>query len=280
MPSPGLSLVGFMEEAEAITHLRNACVVQDASDDALRAEWQTARAKLGPAFPNAGQPDIQPLSTAGVAHVSNLVQQPWVQQALQHPAALLGASFQLVEIDPLLAFQFTVDTARSAHHNGNSGSAPSEQELLDMCLPAQQATENIQILQAPGSMMLSSRNMNFHTQAQGFLHGQFLGMQVGLALPFAHVVRHNGRCYLHNGFHRTVGLRKRGATHIPCVFRDVADHQSVGINPGGTFSAQVMESATPPTLGHFTQDRAYEVTLKAFHRTLHISWAEYVTTHD
>jgi hypothetical protein len=54
----------------------------------------------------------------------------------------------------------------------------------------------------------------------------------------------------------------------------------VGINPGGTFSPQVMESANPPTLGHFTQGRSYDVQLKAFHRTLHISWAEYAMTHD
>ena len=133
MPSPGLSLVGFLDQQSAITHLRSACVLADDSDLALQAEWSAAKAKLGPAVSNAGTPDIQPLPAAGVAHVASLTQQPWVQQALQHQGALLGASFQLVEIDPLLAFQFTVDAARSAHHNGGLPGKPSNDELLSIC---------------------------------------------------------------------------------------------------------------------------------------------------
>ena len=280
MPSPGLSLVGFLDQQSAITHLRSACVLADDSDLALQAEWSAAKAKLGPAVSNAGTPDIQPLPAAGVAHVASLTQQPWVQQALQHQGALLGASFQLVEIEPLLAFQFTVDATRSAHHNGGLPGKPSNDELLSICLPLQQAVEQIQIQQAPGSMMLTSRSLNLRMLAQGFLNGAFLGMHVGLALPFVHVVRHNGRCYLHNGFHRAVGLRARGVTHVPCVLRDVPDHQSIGLVPGGTFDAALMESTDPPTLGHFTNGNAHQVTLKSYHRTLHISWAEYATTHD
>lgn len=280
MPSPGLSLVGFLDQQNAINHLRQACVLPDTSDPALIAEWSAARAKLGPPVAKAGAPDIQPLPAAGIAHVAQLTQQPWVQQALQHQGALLGASFQLVEIEPLLAFQFTVDTARSAHHNGGSPAKPNFDELLNICLPLQQAVEQIDIQQVPGSMMLKSRSLNLKMLAYGFMHGAFLGVHVGLALPFVHVVRHNGRCYLHNGFHRTVGLRIRGATHVPCVVRDVPDHQSVGLAPGGTFDAALMESIDPPTLSHFVNGRAHQVTLKSYHRTLHVSWAEYATTHD
>jgi hypothetical protein len=279
MPTPGLSLVGFLDLPDALQHMRAAYVLQDTSDAALTAMWNQARQALGPAFAGAGNPEILPMPAAALGHVGALTQQPWVQPALQQ-GALLGANFVLVEVDPLLAFQFTVDTARSGHHNGGAVTAPSMDELLQVCLPHQQATEQIQILQAPGSMMLTSRSLNLRMLQQGFLNGAFLGMHVGLALPFVQVVRHNGRCYLHNGFHRAVGLRGRGATHIPCVLRDVPDHESVGIRPPGTFGAQVVESANPPTVGHFTQARALPVTLKAFHRTLHISWAEYASTHD
>lgn len=270
-------MVGFMDEPFAINHLRAACVVVDPSDAALSAEWNVARAKLGAPVTNAGAPSIEALPPEGLAHVANLLAQPWVQIAFQ---GMLGASFQMVEVEPLLAQQFTVDCARSDHHNGGNGHVPTIEEMLSICLPVAQSVEQIEIAQAPGSMMLTSRSLNFRMLAQGFLHGAFLGMQVGLGLPFAHVVRCNGKCYLHNGFHRAVGLRKRGATHIPCVFRDVPDHGSVGIVPGGTFDVPLLESPNPPTLAHFTQGRAYDVQLKVYRRTLHISWADYVTTQE
>lgn len=91
--------------------------------------------------------------------------------------------------------------------------------------------------------------------------------------------RHNGRHYLHNGFHRCLALRRAGATHAPCILRDVPDHAAVGIH-GGTFSPPLLESANPPTLGHFTQGRAYDVQLKNVARYLHVSWAEYVVADE
>lgn len=196
------------------------------------------------------------------------------------PGALLGASWVMIEIEPLLAFQFHVDRARSDHHNGGAKTAPTLDELLKICLPMEQASEAMQIQNGPNSIMLTSRSLNLRTLARGFIGGAFLGVQVGVSLPFVHVVRHHGRYYLHNGFHRTVGLRARGATHVPCVLRDVADHAAVGLNHPGTFGPELMESANPPRLGHYTQGRATEVMLKAFHRTVHVSWCEYAVTHD
>src|SRR5208282_2577442 len=101
------------------------------------------------------------------------------------------------------------------------------------------------------------------------------GIQFHSSMPFVHVVRYNGRCYLHNGFHRTVGVRKAGATHVPCILRDVNTISEVGID-GDTFPVHLMESANPPTVGHFTQNRAWSVTLRNYSRILHVSWAEYM----
>jgi hypothetical protein len=77
-----------------------------------------------------------------------------------------------------------------------------------------------------------------------------------------------------------VGLRRRGVTHAPCVLRDVATPEAAGMLPGHTFDPALMESADPPTILHFTQGRAHPVQLKSFTRTLHVSWADYVTTQD
>lgn len=91
-----------------------------------------------------------------------------------------------------------------------------------------------------------------------------------------HVTDFNGRHYLHNGFHRAYSVRKAGATHVPCLIRDVTDPAAAGIrDDGGTFSQLLMESADPPTMEHYTQDRAFPVQLRDVSRIIHLSWSEY-----
>ncbi|CAN7191199.1 hypothetical protein LJR084_000538 [Variovorax sp. LjRoot84] len=287
MPTPGLSLVGFLQQQDAINLLRSTCVVADPSDAALTAEWQAARAKLGPPVPNAGRPGISNVPAAGQAHMAQLVQRPWIQAHLQ--GDMVGATFQLIELAPLLAMQFNVDIARSDHHNGGvSAPAPNVDDLFSMCLPLVPMIENVRTsavpnAQNPNALLVTSRGLNFYPMAQGLMQnasGNFIGVQVGVTVPLMHVVRYNGRCYLHNGFHRGVGLLTRGVTHAPCVFRDVADFGAVGLMPNKTFDGAVLESGDPPTLAHFGQGRAYDVQLKIFTRTIHVSWADHVTTED
>lgn len=102
------------------------------------------------------------------------------------------------------------------------------------------------------------------------------GIIFGQGAPPVHVVRLNGACYLHNGFHRVYGAKLAGASHVPCVFRDVLDPAMAGINPPGTFDLTTFQGVNPPSVGHFTLGRALDVTLRAMSRVLHISWAQYV----
>ena len=72
-------------------------------------------------------------------------------------------------------------------------------------------------------------------------------------------------------------MRNAGATHIPCLVRDVNDAGAAGIrNNGSTFTEDLLTSGNPPTLAHFTQGRAYDVNLKQKIRVLHVSWSDYV----
>lgn len=279
MPTPGKSLVGFLDQQAAINYLRTSCVPNGPDDDAtLLAEWQTARGKLGPPIPNAGQPDIQDIPATHAAYIGLLAAQPWLTPALN--TAYAGATFKFIEIEPLLAFQFAVDDGRSNHHCAPFGNPPTLDQLLNTCLPLNPPSEPIQVAQTPQSMLITSRSLNFRALAQGFINGAFVGMHVGVALPLLHVVRMNGRCYLYNGFHRAYGARIAGATHVPCIFRDVPDAASAGINPPGTFDQNLLESADPPTLGHFTQGRAHDVNLRILTRALHVSWSDYVVSAD
>lgn len=279
MPSSGLSLVGFMDETSAINHLRTTCVPPDPADAALKAVWQGAQAKLGVPTANAGHPAIAPIPPAQAPHIVSLMQTPWAAQALQ--TTLKGSTFQLVEIDPLLAFQFTVDLDRSTHHCRGLSNPPTPDELMTLCLPTALVPEAMQVQPQPQSLLIKARCLNLKMLAHGFFpqpNGpNAAGVIVGLTLPLVHVVRLNGLCYLHNGFHRVVGAKLAGATQVPCIVRDVPDEQSVGIKPdGSTFSSVILGSANPPTLAHFTPARACDVKLRAHSRIVHVSWAEYV----
>jgi hypothetical protein len=280
MPTAGLSLVGFLDQQPGISHLRNACIPPDPTDAALQAAWQAARARLGAPIPRAGNPAIEPIPATQAAYILQVTQLPWVAAALA--GDLAGASFHMVEIDKLLAFQFTVDTDRGAQHCAGIATPPTLDQMLAMCLPLTIRPEPLQISGQAQSLMVRCRSANLRVVRQGSFNDPAgnlagAGIMLGNSLPFAHVVRLNGRCYLHNGYHRAVGLRTAGADRMPCIFRDVQTAEAAAIRVDGTtFGEALLTSADPPTVGHFTLGRAHPVTLRAHARVIHVHWAEYL----
>lgn len=273
MPVPALSLVGFMEQGDAVEHLANACVAEDDSEPVLVEEWKAARDRLGDAIPRAGVPEILPIPPDHVQYIAHLSSLPWIQPIL---ANLPNATFALVEVDQLLAFQHMISRTRSEFHCDALGRPPAMTELMHVCLPNVQAQEPLVVSGNGNSLLLRAESLNVRTQLAGHIGPGVIGIQFGISLPLVHVVRFDGRCYLHNGFHRALGARLAGATHVPCLLRDVSSFEEVGINPlGGTFSAELLTSDNPPTLGHFTQGRAHEVKMRRLARYIHVSWAEY-----
>jgi hypothetical protein len=270
MPTAGLSLVGFLDREQAIAHLRSACVPADTDDSALTREWAAAKAKLDAPMQKAGLPSISPLP----ANYDPYKQSVLSQAAFQHGGSFQGASVCLVEIEPILAVQFTIDLARVKqlcgvlHH-------PTIDEMLEICLPLKPRAEEFQAVPGPQSILLKSRSMNVKISASGLLQRSFLGVRFGISSPHVRVVRHNGRCYMQNGFHRAVGLGMAGAVQMPCLLRDVTDLSEAGIVENATFSAARLESGNPPTLAHFIRGRAHAVMLRSLSRVLHVSWAEY-----
>lgn len=270
MPTAGLSLVGFMPREAAIRHLREACVAPDPSDAALEAEWLAAQAKLGAPFANAGHPEILDLPAEASAHMA-AVAAGWPEFFAQ-----ANPVFRLVEIAPLLAYQFIVDGPRSDQHCEPFSAPPTLDELLVASLPTAPTQEDIHSQQLAQSVVLSARSLNVRMVAQGMIAPGIFGMQIDLSLPFVHVVKFNDRCYLHNGYHRAYSAAIQGATHIPCLYREVGFPASAGIKDDGTtFPLALLESDNAPTLAHFSQARAHTVAIRATRRILHISWAEY-----
>jgi len=224
-------------------------------------------------MPRAGLPEILPIPPDHVQYIAQLCSLPWVQQPL---ANLPQATFALVEVDPILAFQHMISLPRSEFHCNVLGQPPSMTELMQVCLPNVQAHEPLVAASDGNSVLLRAESLNVRTQQAGPIAPGVIGIQFGISLPLVHVVRFEGRCYLHNGFHRALGARLAGATHVPCLLREVGSYEEAGIHPlGGTFSAALLNSENPPTLGHFTQGRAHEVQMRRLARYIHVSWAEY-----
>lgn len=285
MPIPGLSLVGFMRDADqALDHLRHDCVPPPGcdTDEALTREWDAARSRIGAAFPNAGRPGIAPLPAEAQAHVDALTALPWVAERLRRTTS--GVSFRMVEIDPLLANQFAIDTHRVDELRAEIG-ACSLDDLLRFSLPMAPPRLDYEASHGdgdPSSVLLRSTRRDFTFRRTGIfpserMHMVMLGARAELPLPFVHVVRLGGRCHLHNGFHRAYAARMAGVTHLPCFFRDAESLRASGLpTDGSTFTPDFLASDDAPTMGHYTQGRAHAVRLRVRMRVIHVTWHQYL----
>ena len=206
--------------------------------------------------------------------------------AAQFVASMSASEFKMVEIEPLLTFHYMVDLERSSEHCKAIRENPDVADLLPLCLPDTFVHEPINMVRLPdgkgkqlsgGSILLSSKSLKIRVIDAGyFQNDNKIGIQFAMPVPLVQVVRFNGRCYLHDGLHRTMGARLKGATHIPCLFRDVHSAANIGLQrDGSTFLLQLLEFADPPTVGHFVHGRAYKVQLKRFSRIIHVTWGQY-----
>lgn len=279
MPTTGLSLVGFMADRDqAIFHLRNSCLPNpvNKSDAEIEADWLNAQNKLGAPMPNAGHPKMSQIVVTD-PYIHQLLMSPWGP----HLAFYLsqGATFQMIEIAPLLAFQFSVDMDRSDQHCGRMSNPPSRDELLEVCLPLNAPQDDWSMSTVHGSTVIRSRSLNLTIAAAGPLNvpmvPNLVGIQFAWSLPVLHVVKYNGRCYLFNGYHRAVGAVRAGAQNAPCLFRDVKTEAETAIAPPGTFPLTLLESGNPPTVGHYIQGRAWDVQLRRATRIIQVSWAQH-----
>lgn len=279
----GLSLLGFMKEQDAIEYCRKVCQFDDLSNDALLHQWNIAKTRIGSPMGKVGRPEVLDLTSEMSQHMEELKEQLWFQHKLKD--SLRGAEFKLIEIDPLLAMQFAINTDRSEHLGMAYTRSKSVKDLLDLCLPVTQPTHDVVIhkdQKASGSLMLMTKNLSLGIDRDG-AHlvntdkgsQVFVGVEVSTPAPQLHVVRYQDRYYLHNGFHRAYSARLAGATHIPCILRDVSYANDIGIGRD-TFSLDLLQSNNPPTVGHFTQGRAYPVRLKSLTKIIQVSWAEYM----
>jgi hypothetical protein len=274
--------VGFIDDRDkALDYLRSRCRAEPGkSAAALEADWRAAQAKLGPPpITRPGDPDMRPLSLDD-PHLKALLGVEWrgrVQYFLDR-----GATFQMIEIDRLIASQITIDLGKSASQCAGLSSPPTHEQLMKLAFPLELADGTINASRQENSVALKSESLNLVIGDQGSMPKmpQIIGIHLGWVLPLVQVVRLNGRCILHNGYSRAVGARRAGALGVPCLFRDVPDAAAAGVTDEGRLDEALLMSDNPPTLAHYAQDRAVEVALRRATRVIHVSWSQHVLYGD
>jgi hypothetical protein len=215
-----------------------------------------------------------------MGYVEALNAQHWVREATKDIGPF---DYRLVEIDPLLAFQVNINLNISERFARTLTDRPNLDELVRYALPFNQPEERYEQSElrqdADGWNSVDVSVPNFSpcswcvadADCAG-LKQKFVGVSISAILPFIHVVRLSGRCCLWNGYHRAIALRQLGFTHVPCMFREPSKPKPHGEQH---FELSLLQSANPPTIGHFTQGRAFPMRLKKLSRTLRFYWAEF-----
>lgn len=266
-----LSLLAFMEEADAYDYIGQACALtpEQQRQERLTATWKAARKRRGDPIPGAGYPDIRPIPDAYHAYLERVMAHP----RFMNPVDGMDVDFALVEIEPLLAYQQHIwlehAQARCAHLPRN----PSFDDVLTLCLPEriEPIGANVEVRRGPypGHTIIAVTDLDIdtlpltiHPAADPTAH--VIGWQQQRKLPYVQVARFNGRCYLRNGFHRVYGLVERGVTHVPCIFLKATTVEQAGIRPGHTLGLDVLESDDPPTVAHFTRGRVMPLPMQRY----------------
>src|SRR5258708_11820969 len=208
MPKPALSLVAFHGQEKTFEYLQQMCILDDSSPQALQQHFNHANSQLGPAFVNAGCPEVIDLPTE---------YQPYCHAVLNSPPAKALEQFgsmtiRLIEIAPLLATQHHIELDRASSLYCSTGKVPDIAEMLPVCLPI--GPQNISLEpsrpQTPLSWTLRTPSLNFRITGGGLFPLEsgdiYFGAKLALAHPLVWVTQYDGKSQLNNGYHRSYSL--------------------------------------------------------------------------
>lgn len=264
MPIQGLSLMGFMERRAAMFYLKQNCYLPGKPEAAMVRMWQEARQRLGGPQGRPGRPDIADLPATADAYLAEI-------KAHAHFAEACGSmrsEFKLVEIAPLLAYQFhVIDNAADICDPAEG--PPGLDATLKICLPLGEEISTIQsAAPMPAGNVVEIRSPDMNSRVYQYVPGTdpagrpVFGISIAPRVAHVQVVRFEGRCYLKNGYHRARALACAGATHMPSIVLDATSFQQVGAVSGGTFDHDLLRRSNAPTCSHFADGRAYALPIR------------------
>lgn len=248
-----------MEEKVAAPYLANTVV---GGFPACEEQWRTARGH----HPGVRDLDVDMQDIPSEA-------EPYLEevQATQVFQQFLGSAtteFKMVEIKNLVAFQAFVDC--------DFAESSPDRSLLDevkACIPTE-FTANYSINHvAHNTVLVSSMTRSLSIASCGFNPASgTMGFQLAAMPNWVQVVRHDGRCVLKNGYHRTWRRLQTGETHVPAIVVDSPEYRAA---PRGVF-ADLLYSEQPPLFGDFADKNiSPELEMKSMMKIIRFSAEEY-----
>lgn len=277
MTLPGLSLCGFMNDAEALQYFATACDFTNVLAPTLIQHWMAARAKLGDPIPRAGKPRLVPIDAEHNGYLEKVTK----TQHFKGAVGDLPWTFHWVEIDPLLCYQPHISPEISGRKWRRTYRVPGQGAIIRQCLPTRTSPlHDLQFMQViPGQphfrIIAPDPSLAVLGVRPRLVKGRNVltfALDIGERCPLVQVISFAGKYYLKNGFHRAYRLRELGATHIPAVVIEAPTYEQAGLAPG--FAQHVLDSPNPPTCGHYSHGRAYPVQLKEAGGVVEIACAQ------
>ena len=145
-------------------------------------------------------------------------------------------------------------------------------------------THNVAVGQSPNHQFsLSSRDINLRVVADAQAdtpQGKVFGFVIGHGIPWMQVVSLNGRQYLRDGYHRAVGLLRKGIDQVPVALIETSDPADLGLRPG-FFSLEKIAGDVPPLLTDFLDgELAIPTELVSHTKVIYITAAEFAIPAD
>lgn len=235
-------LFAFAPQAEVVHHLRTETLKEDRHrTHEVMSAWRTLQPTVAELIEReAGLPDTVRM-TAIPEHLRVQVASIESDPLFQKTFKLLPITFELVEVDKLIAPQRTVNLDYVERLRASYPASPTMNDLIGICVSPKRKMDPIQHLElGPNTHVFSSPNSDIR------LLGSFVKELVqddlryaeGGGLPAAaiitfvgyggspvNVLKFGDRIVLNNGFHRVFSLRSLGVEQIPVVVQHVQNFQ-------------------------------------------------------
>lgn len=232
-----LLLFGWFPKPSFLNYLKTQCTKEEvARETELVKVWESASTVFNSKTPLSFESiTCDPIGEQYSAKIQSIRQ----DKRFSHTFKELPVSFEVVEIDKLIACQATVALDYVEKLIKSVQGQVDFDSLIDICLSLDKTVPEVSDIQAnQQTIVYSSENTDFRflgalqkplqeieldTSSTGGIPTRALVLLFGYGGSPINVLKVGKRVFLNNGFHRVYALRKAGVTHIPAIVQHVSN---------------------------------------------------------